>query len=233
MGNGIGGVANRSLRRASASGRVAGEWCRVLGLGAVFLCAMAAPALAYRYPDTGQTACYQTVSPFELQIPCAGTGQDGEYVFNAMNFTDNGDGTVTDNNTGLVWQKQDNGVKYNWYQATGTCDAVYNPPTQSPCLVGVDNPGTRNICGSLNLGAVSGWRLPSIVELMTIVDYGVSWPGPTIDAAYFPDTKPSYYWSATSYPLFPKYAWHVLFYNASSSAFFKGSKLYVRCVRGE
>jgi len=52
-------------------------------------------------PDTGQTKCYRGVDPYD-EIPCAGTGQDGAYTINPMSFTDNGNGTVTDNNTGLV-----------------------------------------------------------------------------------------------------------------------------------
>lgn len=52
-------------------------------------------------PDTGQTKCYQGVIPY-AEIPCAGTGQDGAYNINPMSFTDNGNDTVADNNTGLM-----------------------------------------------------------------------------------------------------------------------------------
>ena len=89
---------------------------------------------AFNLPDTGQTKCYDSAG---AEIPCAGTGQDGAYTINPMSFTDNDNGTVTDNNTSLMWQKQDDGAIYNWYQASGTYDATYNPSSQ-------------DVCGSLN-----------------------------------------------------------------------------------
>ncbi|MBI5675484.1 MAG: hypothetical protein HZC48_06640 [Nitrospirae bacterium] len=63
-------------------------------------------ASAFNLPDTGQTKCYRGVDPYD-EIPCAGTGQDGEYNINPLSYTDNGNGTVTDNNTGLMWQKHE------------------------------------------------------------------------------------------------------------------------------
>ena len=106
-------------------------------------------AATFKLPDTGQTKCYQTVFPY-AEIPCAGTGQDGVYSINPMLFIDNGNGTISDNNTGLIWQKcsvgQNNDAScsgtaatYNWYKATGTYDASYNSATQ-------------NVCGALTLG---------------------------------------------------------------------------------
>jgi len=80
------------------------------------------------------------------EISCAGTGQDGAYIQSPLSYTDNGNGTVTDNNTGLVWQKEDDGATYNWYRATGTYDALYNP-------------NNINVCGSFG-------RLPSKKELI-------------------------------------------------------------------
>jgi len=44
---------------------------------------------AYSLPETGQTKCYQTMSPY-AEIPCAGTGQDGEYNINPISYTDYG-----------------------------------------------------------------------------------------------------------------------------------------------
>ena len=151
--------------------------CSILTL---FICSRAG---AFKLPDTGQTKCYQTWEPW-AEIPCAGTGQDGWYNINPMSFTDNGNGTVTDNNTGLMWQQQDDGLTYNWYQASGTFDVTYNPASQ-------------NVCSAISLGEHSDWRLPSERELFTIVDYGIPDPGPTIDTTYFPNTKLHWYWSST------------------------------------
>src|SRR5208283_3635428 len=133
---------------------------------------------AFALPDTGQTMCYDANGNV---IACAGTGEDAAHIVNPMSYTDNGNGTVTDNVTGLMWQNQDDGNKYNWYQATGTYDATYNPTSQ-------------NVCGSLSLGGYSDWRLPAVMELMSIVNYGIPPPGPTINTTYFPNTG-AYYWS--------------------------------------
>jgi hypothetical protein len=182
---------------------------------------------AGKLPDTGQTKCYQAVSPY-AEIPCAGTGQDGAYSINPMSFTDNGNGTVTDNNTGLVWQKCSMGqnstdcsgsaTTHNWYQASGTYHASYNA-------------SSINVCGSLSL-AGTGWRLPSKKELMGIVDYSIPYPGPTIPQAIFPNTVSSDYWSSTTGADSTDGAWSVGFYGGYVSDYYKGNFDYVRCVRG-
>ena len=176
---------------------------------------------AYQLPDTGQTYCFQGWVPW-ASIPCEGTGEDGEYSINPMNFTDNGNGTVTDNNTGLVWQKQDDGTVYNWYQASGVYDGSYNPPS-------------TNVCGSLNLGGYSDWRLPTKKELITLVDYSVSInSGPLINSI-FTNAKTSYYWSSTTSAYAPGAAWVVDFADGRIYPYnYPGNNNnYVRCVRGE
>ncbi len=186
-------------------------------------------AFAFSLPDTGQTKCYRDVSPYD-EIPCAGTGQDGAYNINPMSFSDTGNGTVTDNNTGFMWQKcsvgQNNdtvcsgtAVTYNWYQASGTYDAAYNPTSQ-------------DVCGSLSLGGYTDWRLPAKKELISIVDYSIPYPGPTINTTYFPNTKQSGYWSSTTYAYNPDGAWGVGFGYGVVGYVHKYLYYYVRCVRG-
>ena len=181
---------------------------------ALLLCGTVGSSDAFKLPDTGQTQCYTSVGNV---ISCAGTGQDGEYNLNPMSYADNGDGTVTDNNTMLMWQKQDDGNTYNWYQASGTYDAINNPASQ-------------NVCGSLTLGGYSDWRLPAKKELMNIVDYAIPYPGPTINITYFPNTQ-AVYWSSTTLP--GGSAWYVRFtYGSVSVDYPKSAGAYVRCVRG-
>lgn len=79
--------------------------------------AVPASAQEFRLPDSDQRKCYQEVGLRE--VACAGTGQDGAYIHNPLNYSVDGE-AVTDNNTGLVWQKEDDGIPYNWYEATGT-----------------------------------------------------------------------------------------------------------------
>src|SRR5436309_15474518 len=58
---------------------------------------------ACQLPATGQTTCWNSSGNV---IPCAGTGEDGERRGGApLAYADNGNGTVTDLNTGLVWEK--------------------------------------------------------------------------------------------------------------------------------
>jgi hypothetical protein len=95
----------------------------------------------------------------------------------AAPFTDNGDGTVKDNATGLVWKKCSNGL-------SGTS-----------CSTGT---ATTYTWANAVTACTSGWRLPSINELKTIVDTTKA-SGATIDTTAFPATFASYYWSSTTY----------------------------------
>jgi hypothetical protein len=107
----------------------------------IFLFSNCALSYAFTLPATGQTTCYDDSGNV---ISCTGTGQDGANIRNPLSYTDNGDGTVTDNVTGLMWEKQDDGNTYNWYQASGTYDATNNPISQ-------------NVCGGLSVGGYSDW----------------------------------------------------------------------------
>ena len=145
---------------------------------------------------------------------------------------------MTDNNTGLMWQKCSAGqnndsscsgsaATYNWWKATGTPDANFNPS------------GGTNICGALNtsnFGGHNDWRLPTEQELQTIVDYSIPYPGPTIKAAYFPNTIAGpldAYWSYNTYTHAGNYAWRVFFNDSHVGYNYKTALHNVRCVRGE
>src|SRR5215510_10778276 len=70
------------------------------------LCAPDAGPTDGGFPATGQTTCWDSSGTL---IPCAGTGQDGDTRAGApLAYTDNGDGTITDDDTGLMWEKQGN-----------------------------------------------------------------------------------------------------------------------------
>jgi hypothetical protein len=170
---------------------------------------------AMALPGTGQVKCYDAAG---TETGCAGTGQDGEHSINPMSFTDNGDGTVTDNVTGLMWNSGDDGVTFNWYEATGTADATFN--------IG----GATDVCGNLTLAGHSDWRLPNKTELMGIANYGTY--DPAIDTAYFPGVYASFYWSSTTYASLPSSAWYAHFYDSQANVFEKFNNFNVRCVRG-
>jgi hypothetical protein len=201
----------------------------VLFISALMMLMFSVSAQAYKVPDTGQTKCYDVFDPY-YEIDCAGTGQDGEYNINPRSFSDHGDGTVTDNNTGLMWQKCGDGqdyltcdgsiTSYNWYRATGTYDKD-------------DNPKTINACGDLSLGSHTDWRLPTIRELRSLVNFDTDLYE-RIDAV-FPNTG-SNYWSSTWSAAYPDntYIWTMASLSGSPSVtgilYYSN---YVRCVRGE
>ncbi|MCW8966159.1 MAG: hypothetical protein OQK82_05685, partial [Candidatus Pacearchaeota archaeon] len=66
----------------------------------------------FNIPDSGQSRCYTNED--EIVCPEEGEaffGQDSQYSTNPMSFTDNGDGTITDNITGLMWEQGINSGK--------------------------------------------------------------------------------------------------------------------------
>ncbi len=85
-----------------------------VGPSSVNLLPSAAASETYIIADTGQEYCYDAsgtiISP---QAVDSFYGQDANYVTNPMSYQDNGDGTVTDLLTGLMWQ-QDLGDKLTW-----------------------------------------------------------------------------------------------------------------------
>lgn len=174
-------------------------------------------------PASGQTACYDGAGNV-ITCPPGGDPMAQAYSGDPLTYTDNGNGTVTDNITGLMWQKYENPSYYNWYQASGKYHATYNSSSQ-------------NVCGSLIIDSYSDWRLPTKKELMTIVDHAIPSPGPTINADYFPDAYAFFYWSSTTTARYRDNAWAVDFLAGDAVSGGKGSYngydgLNVRCVRG-
>ena len=124
---------------------------------------MAGPSLL-KLPDTGQT------------IEATATlGEDSDYTINAPSYADNGDGTITDKVTGLMWQKVDNGES-TW-----------------------ENAATR--AGSVTTGGFTDWRLPTPTELFSIVNHNLGNPA-ALNPTFFPSHPAGaaeYWWSSDSY----------------------------------
>jgi hypothetical protein len=157
-------------------------------------------------PDTGQTTCYNDTS----EIPCPSPGepfygQDGNYQGPQPAYQVSADGlVVTDLNTGLMWQRADDGVGRTWAAAISYCE-------------------------NLALGGYSDWRLPSRQELVSIVDYGRL--NPAINPAF--SCNSGVYWSGSTYASNPDLAWHVSFdFGYAYYYGFKSYSSDVRCVRG-
>ena len=122
------------------------------------------------------------------------------------NFIDNGDGTITDTSTGLMWQKATAPGTYTWEQALTYCENL-----------------------TLPAGGYSDWRLPNRNELQSIVDY--SRYNPAIDTTFFPDTVASAYWSSTTYAYDTNDAWYRGLHNGYVTATTIRARLLL-CSRG-
>jgi hypothetical protein len=148
-------------------------------------------------------------------------------------FEDNGDGTVTDWLTGLQWEKKDS---LDDVQNTGNSHDADNEYSWS--LIGSRADGTAftSFLATLNGGGCFAgqcdWRLPTLVELQTILlepyPCGTS---PCIDPVFGP-TVPGVYWSATTSATGLDVAWNMIFDDGTVLNGFKFSALLVRAVRG-
>jgi formylglycine-generating enzyme required for sulfatase activity len=114
-------------------------------------------SIKFRLPDTGQSGSFTSTA-----------GEDSDSVINPQSLTDNGDGTVTDNVTGLMWQKTDGGE------------------------MTFENASTY--CNNLILGSKDDWRLPTGIELFSINNY--DYQNPAVNTVYFTKTLAEYWWTS-------------------------------------
>lgn len=179
-------------------------------------------------PKTGQTTCYDESG--DPPIPCSGTGQDGEYQkgveWPSPRFTDNGDGTVTDNLTGLIWLKDANCFELRtWTQALSDCNEL-----------------ASGSCELTDGSSAGDWRLPNRFELESLLHleyYNPAVPntagtGKWSEGDPFTNVQNYYYWSSTTRAISPNMAWNV---NVSQGLLIydtlKSTSYYVWPVRGE
>jgi hypothetical protein len=118
-------------------------------------------------------------------------------------------------------------------QYTVTSDTVYDTKTKLTWQRAVASSAmtwanAKSYCTALNLGG-SGWRLPSMKELQTIVDKTRS--NPAIDPTAFPSTPSDYFWSSSPVAGYADGVWSVDFLSGDSLNFVVGDALRVRCVR--
>ncbi|MCX5886549.1 MAG: DUF1566 domain-containing protein [Proteobacteria bacterium] len=143
-------------------------------------------------PRTGQTKCYDTAG---TEMPCAGTGQDGDIQAGVPwpepRFTDHGNGTATDNLTGLMWTKNGNlpNSTKTWQQALDY-------------VLGM-NAGTYPNYG------YTDWRLSNVNELKSLVNCAESNTATWLNTQGFTNVQADDYWSSTAYVSLPDYAWVV------------------------
>lgn len=135
-------------------------------------------------------------------------------------FTDNGNGTISDTVTGLMWDKCSIGLSGNTC-ATGS--ATLHTWQQALAAAVTANGATYK--------TYSDWRLPNKNELESLVD--ITLFAPSINTTSFPATQSGSYWTSTNYYSSPSYAWLIDFNNGYASSFSKSGSgtYYVRLVR--
>lgn len=193
-------------------------------------------AAAIDFPATGQTTAYTANKKDNITAPVAvpddGTVQAGA----TLSYTDNGDGTITDNNTGLMWEKKgDNGDlhdKDNGYPWSGT-------GTQETIWDWLDD---INAEGGTGFAGYDDWRMPNAKELQSLVNYQNA--PPMTSAAFNSNcvagatvltgscTTVGNYWSSTTRAGSTSMAWGLSFYEGLLSPHDKASGVRVRAVRG-
>ncbi|MFN3480896.1 MAG: DUF1566 domain-containing protein [Thermodesulfovibrionales bacterium] len=201
----------------------------------VFSLITSAWAVTVNLPQSGQKKCYDASG---TEIACPGTGQDGEkqagVAWPSPRFTDNGNGTITDNLTGLVWLKDANcaNAVRTWSQALSDVNELNTSGTMN-----------GNNCGDTSNGGShqTDWRLPNINELESLVHAGYneencggsacSTLSAWLNNKGFSNVQSNYYWSSTTYAYYTDYAWLVPMWNGVVYASNKAYNCYVWPVR--
>ena len=153
------------------------------------------------------------------QLTSYGTGDDGDLEKGVEwpnpRFTDNGDGTITDKLTGLLWLKNANCFEVRtWDQALLDCNGL-----------------ATGLCG-LTDGSIPGdWRLPNIDELLSLIDRSQISPALPLGNP-FTGLEASQYWSSTTSVYDTSYAWYVWLDDGFSDFDFKIDGGYLWPVKG-
>ena len=183
---------------------------------------------------TGQTQCDQGN---ETMGACPGSpvGQDGALLKGAARqYVDNGDGTITDNKTGLMWEKLSDDASFENYLNCSN-------PTSFTWIVYDNYFAFLNSFGG-GFAGHTDWRLPNVNELQSIVNYGTFGPAvaPVFNTGCSANcivttcscTNPVSYWSSTTDPSNPGAALSVDFNAGLVKSGNKGATACIRGVRG-
>jgi len=122
-----------------------------------FFQSQAQKLIPFKLPDSGQTSSYTSTA-----------GEDADFILNPPSYTDNGDGTITDNITHLMWQKTDGG------------EMTYE--------------NAVTYCNNLTLAGFTDWRLPTAEELFSINNFGHI--NPALNTVYFVQSQAEYWWTS-------------------------------------
>ena len=186
------------------------------------------------FPATGQTTSFPpTLKTTDAPVRDDGVVQAG----GALRYQNNGDGTITDLNTGLIWEQKIRDIR-SLHDVTLTFAWDSVAATIWDWLEQVNTEGGTGLAGH------NDWRIPNVKELQSIVDYGTF--SPAVDVAFNNNpgmratcsvaecslTGVGNYWTSTTLELNPAFGWGVGF---NAGGVFNDSKsniLFVRAVRG-
>jgi hypothetical protein len=129
--------------------------------------------------------------------------QEDTHPLVAARFTDNGDGTVTDKTTGLIWLKN------------AKCFGALTWDEAMTAAVGLAD----GQCGLTDGSSAGDWHLPERAALLTLIDERYQYPALSNEAGTdhwregdpFSGVQSDYYWSSTTYAYNPYTAWLVFF----------------------
>jgi len=148
---------------------------------------------------------------------------------------------IFDKKTSLTWEvkTRDGGLRdarqtYSWYDSNIKSNGGF-PGYRNRGKCAFSSCDTRAYIGHVNnikLCGRSDWRLPTREELRSLVDYLITYPGPTIDQNAFPNTISQFYWSATANANDKETAWGIGFSFGYDYAYFKSDHGYIRLVSG-
>jgi len=168
-------------------------------------------AIPTQVGKTGQTAFYATGDDGDLEKGVAWPN---------TRFTDNSDGTVTDNLTGLIWLKVANYKTSSttgsttWALALSFCNSLHNGQ-----------------CGLTDGSLAGDWRLPNVKELHSLVDFGQYSPALPSGHPFTDVQTNSYYWSSTTTENSTTKAWNLYPVDGSVPTAIKTSGSFVWPVR--
>ncbi len=187
------------------------------------------------FPATGQTApAMGTLTHTGATVRDDGFVKAG----GPLSYHDNGDGTITDLNTGLMWEKKSlDGSLHDVFKAF-----IWSSLVTDTVWDWIDAINTE-VGNGIGFAGFNDWRLPNVRELLSIIDYGRS-PAPAVDPAFNNNViagctvltcsliLPAPYWSSTTVAPVVGDAWTVEFAAGHVVAFLKSESHFVRAVRG-